>query len=536
MLNRKVAKNLGNTAFVAADVTMKCTDGNCDFATTCARKMETHKEQCHHDAYHPVLRCSICQTWFASPSNLSSHNVIKHQGERRFRCDQCGYITNYKAHFAEPTTANLDVKKESPHAVYRFGSELGEGGFGTVYKAVKKGEDPPVKYAIKEVGPNGGKSAELEAKCMRQFEHKNLMVLLEYYECKEDGRLTRFIVMECCRPGSLTTMQKLVQFQFEEPHVLYVLKEVACGLEHIHSAGVIHRDLKSANVLVNERAEVKIADFGVSSDERVAFNFRGTRGWVAPEVAAAALTGITGMKSAYTQKADVYSVGVLAIDCFLPRETLPTDFFHKKKVESESFAETQLQRIEDDRHLKLSEAFKELVARCLAPMTTRLTAAAVQKVPSIKKASVGPFKEMVVECLKTQKEKDEKRSARRRKVTTDTETSSLFASPTPASGVASKSAAKSSLSTSSAIRAQQPSSSSGMSSIFSAPAQRSQQAPMSTGMSSYFSAAPASSHRGQPTANTAVTSLFPADEAHSQQASTSGGVSSLFFSTASSRR
>ncbi|KAH7695958.1 serine/threonine kinase, partial [Aphelenchoides avenae] len=273
-------------------------------------------------------------------------------------------------------------------------------GFGKVYEAVKKGEDPSVKYAIKEVGPKGGKSAELEAKRMRQFEHKNLMALFEYYEWKEEGRLTRFIVMECCLPGSLTTMQKLVQFQFEEHHVLYVLKEVTCGLEHLHSAGVIHRDLKSANVLVNEGAVVKISDFGVSTDERIAFNCRGTPGWEAPEVVAAALTGITGLKSAYTQKADVYSVGVMAIDCFMSRETLPTDFYHKKQVESVSFAETQLQRIEDDRRLQLSAAFKRLVKSCLAPMTTRLCAAAVQKVPAVKKASIEPFKLLVAECLK----------------------------------------------------------------------------------------------------------------------------------------
>ena len=64
------------------------------------------------------------------------------------------------------------------------------------------------------------------------------MALLEYYEWENGGRLTRFIVMECCLPGSLTAMQKLIQFRFEERHVLYVLKEVACGLEHLHRYGI----------------------------------------------------------------------------------------------------------------------------------------------------------------------------------------------------------------------------------------------------------------------------------------------------------
>ncbi|KAH7703397.1 Protein kinase [Aphelenchoides avenae] len=449
---QQVATNMGQTAFVEADGTMKCIDGCCDFETTCARQMESHKEQCHHDSYQPVLHCRSCKTWFTSPWALRSHNAVKHQGERRFKCDDCGYVTNNQFGFtkhqtscqqgralgnirlkiAEPTTENLDIKQEPPRDVYQFGPKLGEGGFGKVYEAVKTGEYTPVKYAIKEVGPKGGKSAELEAKRMRQFEHKNLMALLEYYEWKEEGRLSRFIVMECCRPGSLTTMQKLIQFQFEEHHVLYVLKEVACGLEHLHGAGVIHRDLKSANVLVNEGAVVKIADFGVSTDERIAFNCRGTPGWEAPEVVAAALTGITGLKSAYTQKADVYSVGVLAIDCFLPRETLPTDFFHKKKVESESFAETQLQRIEDDRHLQLSKAFKDLVTGCLAPMTTRLSAAAVQKVPDVKKSSIEPFKLLVAECLRKQKKKEEKRSTRRRKPTIDTEPTYFYRRSPPA--------------------------------------------------------------------------------------------------------
>ncbi|KAH7710153.1 zinc finger protein [Aphelenchoides avenae] len=192
MVAQHVATKLGNTTLVTADGSMKCTDSDCDFATTCARRMESHKDERDHDVYQPVLRCIRCEIWFTSPSHLKSHNTATHEGERRFKCDRCGYFTNQKGVFVkhqrscdqgkargnlrlkrtEPTTEHLDVKKESPHGVYQFESKLGQGGFGKVYEAVKKGEDPSVKYAIKEVGPNGGKSAEIEAKCMRRFEHK----------------------------------------------------------------------------------------------------------------------------------------------------------------------------------------------------------------------------------------------------------------------------------------------------------------------------------------------------------------------------
>ncbi|KAH7707589.1 hypothetical protein AAVH_25180, partial [Aphelenchoides avenae] len=188
------------------------------------------------------------------------------------------------------------------------------------------------------------------------------------------------------------------------------------------------------------------------------------------------------------------------------------DFFHKNKVESESFAETQLQRIEDDRQLQLSDAFKKLMARCLKPMTTRLSAAAVQKIPAVQKTSVELFKLLIAECIKKQMEKVEKRSARRRKATHDTEAFSLFSSPTPPSGLAPKSAAASGLTNSSGRRRQQPSSSS-TPSLFSAPVQRSKQVPMSTGMSSLFSSVPARTRHGHSSKNTAASTLFPSTEA-----------------------
>ncbi|KAH7701442.1 histone H4 transcription factor, partial [Aphelenchoides avenae] len=110
---QQVAKHLGQTAFVEADGTMKCIDGDCAFKTTCARRMESHKEQRHHDAYQPVLRCDLCETWFTRPANLTSHNANMHQGERRFKCDDCGFITNFKPDFIGHLTSCQQAKAET---------------------------------------------------------------------------------------------------------------------------------------------------------------------------------------------------------------------------------------------------------------------------------------------------------------------------------------------------------------------------------------------------------------------------------------
>ncbi|KAH7721425.1 zinc finger protein [Aphelenchoides avenae] len=112
MMAKRVATNLVSTAFVEADGTMKCIDGDCSFETTCARQMESHKEQRHHNAYQPVLRCRSCQTWFTSPGNLKRHNAENHQRERRFKCDDCGYITCLKAHFIGHLTSCHHAKAE----------------------------------------------------------------------------------------------------------------------------------------------------------------------------------------------------------------------------------------------------------------------------------------------------------------------------------------------------------------------------------------------------------------------------------------
>lgn len=96
---------MGNSVFAKAEGTMKCTDGACDFFTTCARRMERHKEETHKEHYKPTLKCPSCQNWYASNWYLELHIETDHRGERQYQCDRedCNYITTTKSKLSEHT-------------------------------------------------------------------------------------------------------------------------------------------------------------------------------------------------------------------------------------------------------------------------------------------------------------------------------------------------------------------------------------------------------------------------------------------------
>ena len=87
------------------------------------------------------------------------------------------------------------------------------------------------------------------------------------------------------------------------PGATGLLAQVAAGLQHIHSKGMAHRDLKLENILIKENHDIIIADFGVSTMQDFAYTYCGTHGYLSPEV---------GRSYGYcTQPADVWSMGIL---------------------------------------------------------------------------------------------------------------------------------------------------------------------------------------------------------------------------------
>jgi len=121
------------------------------------------------------------------------------------------------------------------------------------------------------------------------------------------------IFLEYVPGGSVTALLRNYG-AFEETLVSNFTRQISQGLTYLHDRGIIHRDIKGANILVDNKGGVKISDFGISKKVDVQAltgarlhrpSLQGTVFWMAPEVV---------KQSAHTQKADIWSVGCLVVE------------------------------------------------------------------------------------------------------------------------------------------------------------------------------------------------------------------------------
>ncbi|KFI38591.1 kinase domain protein [Bifidobacterium actinocoloniiforme DSM 22766] len=195
------------------------------------------------------------------------------------------------------------------HGRYRLDARLAQGGMGEVWR----GYDIELKrvVAIKALRTDLDNDQvrlerlRAEAHNSANLAHPNIAALFGYYE--HDG--IGFIVMEYVPSGSLAALYKREGI-VDPIELLPILIQTARGLYVAHCHGVIHRDVKPANIMVSDSGEVKITDFGVSystnqgqltQDGMVV----GTAQYISPEQA-------QGLKA--TPKSDIYSLGVVAYE------------------------------------------------------------------------------------------------------------------------------------------------------------------------------------------------------------------------------
>jgi len=207
-------------------------------------------------------------------------------------------------------------------------SLIGSGGFGEVFKAtLKDGSTVAVKKLI-HLSYQGDREFVAEMETLGKIKHKNLVPLLGYCKIGEE----RLLVYEYMKFGSLEDMlhgQRRILSWGERKKIVRGAAKGLCFLHHNCIPHIIHRDMKSSNVLLDEEMEARVSDFGMARlisalDTHLSVStLAGTPGYVPPEYY---------QSFRCTVKGDVYSLGVVMLEILTGRR--PTD--------KEEFGETNL--------------------------------------------------------------------------------------------------------------------------------------------------------------------------------------------------
>lgn len=214
--------------------------------------------------------------------------------------------------------------RDLEYATNRFSKEnvLGEGGYGIVYRGrLINGSEVAVKKLLNNLG-QAEKEFRVEVEAIGHVRHKNLVRLLGY--CVEG--IHRMLVYEYVNNGNLEqwlhgAMRQHGVLSWESR--MKVILGTAKALAYLHEAiepKVVHRDIKSSNILIDDEFNGKVSDFGLakllgSGKSHITTRVMGTFGYVAPEYAN---TGLLNEKS------DVYSFGVLLLEAVTGRD--PVDY------------------------------------------------------------------------------------------------------------------------------------------------------------------------------------------------------------------
>jgi len=199
-----------------------------------------------------------------------------------------------------------------PQSVDRFDVVriLGKGGMGTVYLARDQRLDRLV--AIKVLHTEDLAAEDRRARFLREartaaaIRHANVATI---YEVGETAEGVPFIVMEYCEGETLS--QRMRRRPIEAGEFLSIARQIAAGAAAAHEGGIVHRDLKSANIMIEPTGLVKILDFGLAktlpteltrSRESSASRMFGTLHYLAPEQT----RGIPA-----DARSDLFSIGII---------------------------------------------------------------------------------------------------------------------------------------------------------------------------------------------------------------------------------
>ncbi|UNI14362.1 Non-specific serine/threonine protein kinase [Purpureocillium takamizusanense] len=213
------------------------------------------------------------------------------------------------------------VSKDDPNMSYSKQKKIGQGASGSVYVAkikdtaqgiareILRQQGSRAQVAIKQMDLAHQPRKELivnEIMVMKDSRHRNIVNFLDAFLRNNNAEL--WVVMEYMEGGALTDVIDNNP-SISEEQISTICHETCRGLQHLHSQSIIHRDIKSDNVLLDARGNVKITDFGfcakLTETKSKRATMVGTPYWMAPEVV---------KQKEYGPKVDIWSLGIMAIE------------------------------------------------------------------------------------------------------------------------------------------------------------------------------------------------------------------------------
>ncbi|XP_058212257.1 calmodulin-binding receptor-like cytoplasmic kinase 2 isoform X7 [Rhododendron vialii] len=317
------------------------------------------------------ISSSVIQFLVASDAS-SGGSVKKHGSIRGIYAS-----SNKSTRTSEPGSVKFTME-EIHKATKNFSPTLkiGQGGFGTVYKGrLEDGTVVAIKRAKQSVyDKHLGQEFQSEIRTLAQVEHLNLVRYYGYLEHEDE----RIVVVEYVPNGTLRDHLDCMQGNILDLAArLDIAVDVAHAVTYLHmytDHPIIHRDIKSSNILLTENLRAKVADFGFSrlaadSDAtHVSTQVKGTAGYLDPEYL---------RTYQLTEKSDVYSFGVLLVELVTGRRPIEPKREKKERITTrwaiKNFTDGDAILVLDPRldrsranNLALEKTL-ELALRCLAP-------------------------------------------------------------------------------------------------------------------------------------------------------------------------
>ncbi len=213
---------------------------------------------------------------------------------------------------AEPKKSrSLSIKQTAfhiPNTQIEYGQKLGEGGFGEVYKATWNHNDVAVKkLLLKNLSDSAVQDFEKEINIHLTLRSPQVVQMYGVTAEQPYG-----MVMEYMENGSLDNfLRKTSRENFSWTLRYKIALDTSIGLLYLHQNQIIHRDLKSLNILLDQHNKAKLADFGLAklraetaSRTQINTGLKGTSQWTAPEL-------FISLEPEYNEKTDIFSFGII---------------------------------------------------------------------------------------------------------------------------------------------------------------------------------------------------------------------------------